>query len=209
MQIADLLLPQKEIKTDNPTLFTDSTYLKKWQGRYVSDRGAVFNLAWDNNKLVNRPPGQNTGGSEWKLSRKENNKYQLASGTIIHIETSPPNDSVTKIIAESPNGFTELFRQPLIPLKKEEMAAYAGTYYNGETEAAYTVTVKDGELILQHRKFADTKLTLVGKDQFGCDNWWMSNLIFLRDKKGTITGFEVNAGRVLHLLYSKMKPASK
>ena len=209
MQIADLLLAQKEIKPDNLSAFADSTYLKKWQGRYVSDRGAVFNLFWDNNKLMNRPTGQTTGGNEWKLSIKGKNKYQLVSGTIIHIETSPINDSVIKIIAENPNGFTELFRQPLIPLKKEEMAMYAGTYYNEETEAAYTVIVKDGGLILQHRKFGDTKLTVIGKDQFSCDNWWMSNLNFLRDKKGAVTGFEVNAGRVLHLLYSKTKSTSK
>ena len=89
------------------------------------------------------------------------------------------------------------------------MVRYAGTYYNWETEAAYTVTEKNGELILQHRKFTDTKLTPVGPDQFSCDNWWMSNLKFLRDKKGIVTGFEVNAGRVLHLLYSKMKSTSK
>jgi hypothetical protein len=158
---------------------------------------------------MSRPAGQTTGGTEWKLSVNENNKYQLPSGTIIQFETSPLKDSVTKIIAENPNGFTELFRQPLIELKREEMILYAGTYYNGETEAAYTVIVKDGALILQHRKFTDAKLTLVAPDQFSCDNWWMNNLKFIRDKKGVITGFEVNAGRVLHLLYSKMKSTSK
>lgn len=209
MQIADLLLPKKEIKADQLPLFTDSTTLKKWQGRYVSDRGAVFNLAWDNNKLMNRQAGQTTGGSEWKLSIKENNKYQLASGTIIQVQTSPVNDSAIRISTETPNAVTEFSRQPLISLKKEEMAMYTGTYYNEETEAAYTVIVKDGELILQHRKFSDAKLTLIGKDQFSCNNWWMSNLIFLRDKKGIVTGFEVNAGRVLHLLYSRIKPISK
>ena len=209
MQIADLLLPQKEIKSNNLPPFTDSTILKKWVGRYITDRGAIFSLAWDNNKLVNRQAGQTTGGTEWKISVKENNKYQLASGTIIEIQTSPANDSAIKIITETPNGFTEFLKQRLIPLKVEEMAAYAGTYYNEETEAAYTVIVKNGELILQHRKFADTRLNLIGKDQFSCDNWWMSNINFQRDKKGTVTGFEVNAGRVLHLLYSKMKPGSK
>ena len=209
MQIADLLLPQKEINSGNTLAFADSSFLKKWAGRYVSDRGAVINLYWDNNKLMSRPTGQTTGGTEWKPSIKENNKYQLASGTIIQVETSPLKDSVAKIIAENPNGVTELFRQPLIQLKKEEMVRYAGTYYNWETEAAYTVTEKNGELILQHRKFTDTKLTPVGPDQFSCDNWWMSNLKFLRDKKGIVTGFEVNAGRVLHLLYSKMKSTSK
>ena len=33
----------------------------------------------------------------------------------------------------------QYFRQPAIVLKKEEIAAYTGTYYNEETEAAYTV----------------------------------------------------------------------
>ena len=89
------------------------------------------------------------------------------------------------------------------------MASYAGTYYNDETEAAYMIVVKDGDLILQHRKFADVKLSPIAPDQFSCSNWWMNNLNFLRDKKGVITGFEVNAGRVLHLLYSKIKSTTK
>ena len=83
------------------------------------------------------------------------------------------------------------------------MQAYAGTYYNKETEAAYTVIAKEGDLILQHRKFSDVKLSPVGPDQFSCPNWWMSNLKFIRDKKGVISGFEVNAGRILHLIYTR------
>ncbi len=209
MQTADLLLPLKEIKPVNLSVFADSNSLKKWKGRYVSPRGAVLNLFWDNGKLMSRPTGQTTGGTEWKPEIKENNKYQLASGAIIQIATSTLNDSVAKIVIENPNGSNEFFRQQAIELKKEEMAGYTGTFYNEETEAAYTVTVKNGELILQHRKFTDVKLTHVAPDQFSCDNWWMSNLKFLRDKKGVVTGFEVNSSRVLHLLYSKMKSASK
>jgi len=71
------------------------------------------------------------------------------------------------------------------------------------------IVIKDGDLILQHRKFAEVKLSPIAPDQFSCSNWWMNNLKFLRDKKGVITGFEVNAGRVLHLLYSKIKSTSK
>jgi len=210
LQTADLLLPLKELKPDNnTTALADSNFFKKWTGRYVSRRGPILNLSWSNGKLMTRAAGQTTGGSEWKLSVIENNKYQLAPGTIVKIENSSPNDSVAKVTIENPNGFTEFFRQPAIELKKEEMAGYTGTYYNEETEAAYTVTVKNGELILEHRKFSDVKLTLIAPDQFSCDNWWMNNIIFLRDKKGVITGFEVNAGRVFHLLYSKMKQATK
>ena len=85
------------------------------------------------------------------------------------------------------------------------MAQYAGTYYNDETEATYTVVVKDDKLMIRHRKFADAMLTPLATDQFRCDNWWMNNLKFLRDKKGIVTGFDVNAGRILHLHYGKTR----
>lgn len=210
MQTADLLLPLKELKPDNnPTELADSNFLKKWPGRYVSLRGPILNLSWNDGKLMTRPAGQTTGGTEWKLSVKENNQYQLAPGVVVRVETPSANDSIAKIIIENPNGFTEFFRQPAIELKKEEIAGYAGTYYNEETEAAYTVTVKNDGLILQHRKFSDVKLTPLAPDQFSCDNWWMNNLKFHRDKKGVVNRFEVNSGRVLHLLFSKIKSASK
>lgn len=208
MQVADLLLPPKEKKPNN-SVFADSSLIKKLVGRYVSPRGAILNLSWYNGKLVNRQPGQTTGGTEWKVTIKENNKYQLNDGPFLQFETSASIDSVARIVFENPNGFTEYVRQPAIVLKKEEIATYTGTYYNEETEAAYTVIVKDGDLVLQHRKFADVKLTPIVPDQFSCPNWWMSNLKFLRDKKGIITGFEVNAGRVLHLLYARIKSVSK
>ena len=206
MQVADLLLPSKEIKPDS-SVVADSSLIKKFVGRYVSPRGAILNLSWNNGTLLNRQPGQTTGGTEWKIRIKEKNKYQLNDGPFLHFETSSSNDSVVKMVFENPNAFTEFFRQPVIVLKKEELQAYAGTYYNEETEAAYTVTAKDGDLILQHRKFADVKLTPVAPDQFSCPNWWMANLKFMRDKKGDIAGFEVNAGRVLHLFYNKTKPS--
>ena len=209
MQVADLLLPLKEIKPANATVLADSNVLKRCVGRYVSPRGGILNLSWNDGKLLNRQTGQTTGGTEWKLAVKENNKYQLNDGAILQFEKSSSADSVARIVFENPNGSTEFFRQPAIVLKKEEMAGHAGTYSNDETEAAYTIMVKDGELILQHRKFADVKLSPIAPDQFSCPNWWMSNLKFLRDKKGVITGFEVNAGRVLHLPYTKIKSVSK
>ena len=204
MQVADILLPPKETKSGKASVFADSSVLKKWIGRYISPRGSILNLSWNNGKLMNRQPGQTTGGTEWKLVAKDA-KYQLNDGPHLQVDRSPTNDSVSRILFENPNGYTEYFRQPLVVLKKEEIAAYAGAYYNEETEAAYTIVAKDGDLILQHRKFTDVKLSPIGPDQFSCPNWWMSNLKFLRDKKGVITGFEVNAGRILHLLYTRKK----
>ena len=208
MQVADFLLPQKEIKQNSPPV-ADSVILKKFAGRYISPRGGMINLYWENGKLFSRPPGQSSGGNEWSFEIKGQNKYQLVNGPIFNVEYHSSKDSVVRIVIENPNGSNEFFRQPELELKKEEMAAYTGIYYNDETEASYSVIIKEDKLVLQHRKYSGVVLTLTAPDQFRCDNWWMSNLKFLRDKKGAITGFEVNASRVLHLLYSKTKPASK
>src|SRR5688572_3789041 len=209
MQVADLLLPLKETRRGNAPVPADSNVLKKFVGRYVSSRGGILSLSWNDGKLLNRQPGQTTGGNEWKLAVKESNKYQLNDGPILQVEISSSTDSISRIVIENPNGSIEYFRQPLIVLKNEEKSTYAGTYYNDETEASYMIMMKDGDLILQHRKFADVKLSPIAPDQFICSNWWMSNLKFLRDKKGVITGFEVNAGRVLHLPFTKIKAVSK
>lgn len=209
MQVADLLLPKKEIKPNEVPVPVNSTVTKKFPGRYVSSRGAVINLFLDNGKLFNRPAGQPSGGNEWELELKDSATFQLKNGPIIHVTYNNLKDSVTRIIVENPNSITEFFRQPELLLKKQDMTQYTGMYYNDEAEATYTVVVKEDKLMLRHRKFPDAVLTLTAPDQFRCDNWWMSNLRFLRDKKGSITGFEVNAGRILHLNYHKIQSTSK
>ena len=208
MQVADLLLPKKEAKPPDATVTGNSEMIKKLPGRYVSPRGALINLVWDNGKLFSRPPGQSSGGNEWELEVKDSNKLQLKNGPVIHVTYNSSQDSVATMILENPNNSTELFREREPVIKKENMAQFTGTYYNDETEAAYTIVVKDDKLMIRHRKFADAVLTPLAPDQFRCDNWWMNNLKFLRDKKGAVIGFEVNAGRILHLHYSKIKSST-
>lgn len=207
MQMANLLLPKKEIKFEAAESTAESTSLKMMAGRYVSLRGPVLNLVFENDKLMSRSVGQNTGGTEWKLSKIDKDKYSMPNGSTVHVENNASPDSVSKIKIETSNGFTEYIRHATPVLKKENLAAYTGTYYNDETEASYTIIEKNDTLIMQHRKFADAVLTAVAPDQFSCTNWWMRNIKFTRDKKGLVTGFEVIAGRVLHLNYTKMKPA--
>jgi hypothetical protein len=205
MQVADVLLPPKETKSQATTM-ADAAVLKKFPGRYVSSRGGIINLVLDNGKLFNRPVGQATGGTEWEIETA-GDKLQIKNGPVLRV-TYNSQDSVSRMLLENPNNTNEFFRQAEPVLKKEELSQYAGQFYNDETDAGYTVIVKDDKLFVRHRKFADAALTPLAGDQFRCDNWWMNNLKFIRDKKGIVTGFEVNAGRILHLQYNKIKSAA-
>ncbi len=89
----------------------------------------------------------------------------------------------------------------LAPLSAVQLAEYADTYYSEELDTRYTVIVKDGTLAVRRRKFADATLALSSADQFTVAG--VGNIKFFRDSQKRISGFEINAGRVRHLRFSK------
>ena len=131
------------------------------------------------------------------------NRYE-AAGLHLIFTSMDGKDSIQEFKVENQNGYQQFYRQPANP-KKVDPAEYVGRYYSDETEAYYTIALNHGNLILQHRKFSDAPLTYEAPDQFSNNNWWMSNIRFLRDSKGKVVAFEVNSGRVIHLRYDKVK----
>jgi len=202
-QIADAFLPQKTVAETPKGKPIDSNFLKRLEGKYYSHRGLELNLAYDNGRLMSRAPGQTSGGNEWKLTAAGPNRYE-AAGLYIIFNSMEGRDSIQGFKVENQNGYQQFYRHPANP-KKLEPAEYVGRYYGEETEAYYTVVQKDTNLVLQHRKFSDVTLEYDAPDQFNNNNWWMSNIRFLRDSKGKVVAFEVNSGRVLHLRYDKVK----
>lgn len=89
-------------------------------------------------------------------------------------------------------------------LTSEDMKYYQGIFRNDELETQYEIYNRNGHLVLGHNKYEDVSLTPITKNQFSCPHRWMENLIFQRDSRGKITGFEVNSGRVLHLFFRKV-----
>lgn len=82
-----------------------------------------------------------------------------------------------------------------------QMAEYAGTYYSDELDTRYTVILKDDRLVIRRKKFEDTALTPTFSDAFS--NSDLGRLRFIRDSAKRVSGFELNAGRVRHLQFSK------
>jgi hypothetical protein len=85
------------------------------------------------------------------------------------------------------------------------LRTYTGSYYCPELDCSYGIVLKEHRLVLTNAKYNDTALTLYGDNQLTDDFWWMNNLVILRGKKGKIQGFEVNSGRIRHLLFKKVK----
>ncbi|WP_276482475.1 serine hydrolase domain-containing protein [Paraflavitalea pollutisoli] len=199
-QIADLLLgASKPEPKDEEVYITDSVALKRFVGKYYGERGDRLELFFKEGKLYRRSPE-----AVVQLADKGNDRYKMATGgVIIAGKQSWQGDSLLHWQVETANGVLSFQRQPAVaqPVTEE----FTGRYYNEETEAYYTIGFNAGKLTLGHRKFANADLTYIAPDQFTGPHWWMSHIRFIRDKRNKIIAFEVNAGRVQHLRYGKVK----
>jgi len=87
------------------------------------------------------------------------------------------------------------------PLTAASLAEYSGVYYSDELDTRYTVIVKDDRLVVRRRKFEDATLAPKAPDEFDAKN--AATIKFTRDSQKRVSGFELNAGRVRHLRFSK------
>lgn len=82
-----------------------------------------------------------------------------------------------------------------------QLVEFAGAYYSEELDTRYTVIVKDEKLAVRRRKFEDVALVPKSADEFTLAD--VGTIRFLRDPQKRVSGFEINAGRVRHLLFSR------
>jgi CubicO group peptidase (beta-lactamase class C family) len=207
-KIADLFLadiqsgiePQKSA-SDNKT---DTGLLKKLEGNYFSHNGERLFLKFIGGKcyLANNAAAR---GNPIEIITNEKNKLLLPElkQEWLVTDVNLKADSIQSLIVRKTTGSTTFYRQPLP--KQTDNKEFVGRFYNEECESFYTVVIKDGRLWLENKKYPSVELRVLAPDQYNTGLWWISHIRFLRDKKNQVTAFEVNAGRVQHLLYKKLK----
>lgn len=206
-KVADAFITEnKEEKKNDPVFVTDSSLLKKLQGKFYTERGDQFEMAWQNGKLMRKNVNTGAVTTEIKLSQDGVNRYKSQNGSVIILnEQSKTTNRVMEFKLESPTNTITFKRQPAVAQKIT--AEFVGKYYNPETEAFYEITEKNGQLFINHRKYSTESLTNIAPDQFTTPYWWMDHIRFVRNKQQKIVAFEVNADRLQHLRYEKVDPA--
>jgi CubicO group peptidase (beta-lactamase class C family) len=79
------------------------------------------------------------------------------------------------------------------PLTTKQLKTFAGSYYNDELPATYTLVIEEGKLLFNHRNAPEEPLKLIDKDKFLSG---YGKIEFIRGKSKKITGFYLDAGRV-------------
>jgi CubicO group peptidase (beta-lactamase class C family) len=207
-QLMDLFIkdpaPKKPAaKPANPdstgAIFKDTLAIKKFTGSYISDDGARFVFKLKGSKLL-WEPGRN---SVQLAMRKNDTLVMLNDPTVKFVFTAK---SPKETIADEywPNNHRRLVKYDAdAKPTDEQLQLYTGNYYSPELDCSYQIVLKDHHLVLTNAKYNDSPLKLYGDNNLTDDFWWMDNLVILRNKKGQISGFEVNSGRIRHVLFKK------
>lgn len=82
-----------------------------------------------------------------------------------------------------------------------ELEEYEGEFYSEELATSYWITVRDGELVANHRRHGDIRLIPSLRDEFRGDQWFFQGVEFDRDANGAVTGLRVSNGRSRNLRF--------
>src|SRR5262249_49677148 len=90
-------------------------------------------------------------------------------------------------------------------LAPEQMKAYAGNYYSEELRTLYTVSVRDGKVVVRHPR-GESALTGWEKEEFtGPPGTPFAMLQFTRNGEKEVNGFLVSTGRSRNLRFARVE----
>lgn len=90
--------------------------------------------------------------------------------------------------------------RPEFKPSREQLAAFAGVYRSEEVEPAYRLIVENNSLVLKRLKSKPDRLEPTIADQFSSS---AGKLRFLRNSQGQVTGFVLDAGRIIGVKFRK------
>lgn len=128
------------------------------------------------------------------------NHFVFPGGPEFRFESGAGN--AMRLTMESPDDAPQVFeRYQAIQLAAANAAQYAGNFESSELEARYKIEVKEEKLMLRVNWQEPATLEPTVRDEFRGPAGVV--VVFRRDAKGQITGFDVFAGRVRNIFFTK------
>ncbi len=204
-KIADIYLadklaaePPKPASAERTAVKVDPALFDIYAGRYLLDGRTLVTITKEDNKLMGQAAGQpkselipqsdtaffvNAGNSEITFERDE-------KGNVVRfaMKNASQNLSAKRLNAPAP---------------AEQLTQFTGDYYSPELGTSYTLVVKEGKLVAQHRRHDDIPLTELDGDLFSSNRWFFQSVQFTRNSEKRITGFRLTSGRVRNLRFDR------
>lgn len=198
MKVANFYLPKRISKEQaDQTINVDTTLYRHYSGSYFSldgKRCKIIDSCGLHVKFDTKPQ---------MLKPLADTIFADSNGSFKIFFSRDKKKKPESLLVKTRNQDVKLFKTQKPILNDAQLTKYTGNYFSSELDTKYEIISKNGKLILTHRRYPDVNLDPISENQFSTSFWWMTNIIFNRNAKGEIVGFEVNEGRILHLKFQK------
>jgi hypothetical protein len=206
-QMADLLILDRSVngQSQEPgplsfpaVVFQDSVELVKWTGNYIAANGYKISVNLKMGKLfVN-------GNSE--LEPEGKGMFHMKARSFVKYQFS--FDQKTKavfarLISPVLARPIEMERVREVQQTAKRLDDYAGRYFSEELGTFFDVDIESDGLSIRDKYHGPAKVSLFGADHLFTDYDFLNHVLVLRNKKGLITGFELNTGDTSGLVFLK------
>ncbi len=206
-QLAVLFIPDisNKVVINQPIIRKDSLSallknpdsIKKLTGDYIAENGYRLKFSIINDKLRMNQNNLlvNDSGNTFSLLTNPAVKYAF------HVNKKEISVDLFSPVLSQPIHLIKFLKDTL--LSDKVLQTYTGTYYCPELDCSYHIVLIDHQLFLTNNLYADSKITLLGKDHLITDYDFLYHLHILKmDEK--IIGFELNNGEIMHLRFNKI-----
>jgi hypothetical protein len=138
------------------------------------------------------------GGERTRVVPLGGGRYRLGRGTELRLDTGDGKKLTTRTAGDT----ATYVRVDTVALTAAQLAEYAGEYRNEEIETTQSWRVEKGALVVYANGRRLGTLESVYRDGFVRGG---SLLDVVRDARGRITGFTVQAGRVRNLRFTRVR----
>jgi len=205
-QVADIYLaaqltpdPPKKAATERTVAKVNPAIYDAYAGKYELQGGMMITITKEGDRLIAQPVGQ----PKTELLPESETKFYVKMVDADVTFQRDEGGKVTRFMLSQGGQNIPAKRVEPFTLDSTALTEYIGSYYSDELGTVYTLILKDGKLVAQHRRHDDIALAPTGTDQFSGNAWWFSKINFVRDKENRIVGFKLTGGRVKNLTFDK------
>lgn len=199
--LADKLAPEepKPKLGEQAAVKADPAAYDAYVGRYALPDGQMVEVMKESNHLFAQP----TGGPKLEMMPVSDTKFLLKDYGIEITFGAVAKAKAGEFIINDGGGKETAKRIESQGQKAVRLEEYAGEYYSDELGTAYTIVVRDGQLVAEHRRHDDIKLTPAQDDNFLGAQWFFQKVRFTRDKENRVTGLRLTGSRVRNVRFDK------
>jgi hypothetical protein len=200
LYLADKLLPEppKLTPPERIAIKVDPALLESYAGRYLLDGRTLVVITKEGDKLMGQPGGSPKAEL---IPQSETTFFVKEANSEVMFERDEKGNVVRFAMKNATQS--QLAKRLGPPAAAAQLSQFAGDYYSPELGTTYTMVIKDGKLVAEHRRNDDISLSELDGDLFSGNRWFFQTVHFTRDSEKRVSGFRLSSGRVRNVRFDK------